>query len=84
MNCDCITKIDNTLLENGCGYRLATTLTFDDKMNISVNLSVPTVWNDEGPRKRRKPPPPVLCSFCPFCGEPTAPIQTEAQVTAKD
>lgn len=77
MNCDCITRIDNTLLESGCGYRLATTLTFDKQKGLVANLSVPTVWNDEGLRKRGKQPPPVLCSLCPFCGVSTAKAEQE-------
>lgn len=72
MNCDCIAKVDAKLKEAGMEYRLAVSLVFDDKMNVSNRLALPTVWNDV--RKRsKKPPPTMLCTLCPFCGVSAVP-----------
>lgn len=72
MNCDCVEKVDKKLAEAGYEYRLGTSMVFDDKMQMSVRLALPTVWNDVTKRKK-KPPPTMLCTLCPFCGVSTIP-----------
>jgi len=79
MNCDCIEKVNQRLADAGHNYRLATTLLFDDKMNISVRLSLPTTWTGDDKPKRKKPPF-MLCTLCPFCGvatDSTTPAEEE-------
>jgi hypothetical protein len=70
MKCNCIEKVNKKLVEAGCQYKVATTIVFDDKMQGRVGLEVPTYWIDVRKRGRKKPPS-ILCTFCPFCGNPS-------------
>lgn len=79
MNCNCIEKVDAKLAEAGLEYRLATGIVFDNKMNASVRLALPTTWNDVTKRKK-KPPPTMLCTLCPFCGVSTIPAHEKETV----
>lgn len=72
MNCDCVDKVNQRLAEAGHDYKLAVSFVFDDKMNVTTRLALPTAWNDTTKRKR-KPPPTMLCTLCPFCGTSSAP-----------
>lgn len=67
MNCDCINKVDEKL-RHAFGTRLATTITFDKKMNAGVTLSIETVRLEDSRAPKRKKPQPILVTFCPFCG----------------
>ena len=69
MNCDCVNKVNTKLSTAGYEYSVATAIVFDDKMNGTVRLEVPTYWNDIHKRTKKKPPS-LLCTYCPFCGEP--------------
>ena len=67
MNCNCIVLVDEQL-RHAFGTRLATTITFDKKMNADVTLSIETVRLLESRAPKRKKPQPILVTFCPFCG----------------
>lgn len=67
MNCDCIKKVNEKLANAGYGYKVDVSLVFDAKMNADERLAINTYWNDPLKRKKKKPPS-MLCTFCPFCG----------------
>lgn len=83
MNCDCVDKVNQRLAAAGHEYKLAVSLVFDDKMNVATRLALPTVWNDTTKRKR-KSPPTMLCTLCPFCGTPAGPEAIAKAVMAAE
>ena len=86
MNCDCVDKVNKRLAEAGHEYKLAMSLVFDDKMNMSARLALPTVWNDPLKRvgRKKKEPPTMLCTLCPFCGVATAPATATAEALQQE
>jgi len=73
MNCDCVEQINKRLKEAGHNYQLAPSLVFDEKMELDLLLSVATSWVGEPPRgKKHRPPPTMICTYCPFCRKKTA------------
>lgn len=68
MNCDCIEKVNKKLADAGFEYKLDAAIVFDDKMQGTTRLQVPTYWSDPLKRSKKKPPS-MLCTFCPFCGK---------------
>lgn len=67
MNCDCIEKVDKKLADAGYEYKISVSFLFDAKMNTEERLAVETYWSDPLKRRKKKPPS-MLCTFCPFCG----------------
>lgn len=73
MNCDCVERVNTKLKEAGHSYQLAPSLVFDDKMQLETLLSVSTRWVGDPPRgKKHRPPPAMICTYCPFCRKKTA------------
>jgi hypothetical protein len=73
MNYNCVEQINARLREAGHDYQIAPSLVFDDRMNPDSLLSVYTSWIGEPPRgKKHKPPPAMICTYCPFCRRKTA------------
>lgn len=70
MNCDCVERVDAKLKDAGHNYKLAPSLVFDEKMQAEVLLAVETTWTDP-PKRGKKRPPSMICTYCPFCGKET-------------
>lgn len=81
MNCDCIEKVDARLAEAGRDYKVAPSIVFNSKMEAEVRLAIDTCWTDP-PKRTRKKPPPILCTFCPFCGIRAGQPNMDTQATA--
>lgn len=81
MNCDCITKVDTKLKEAGYEYRIAASIVFGKKMEADTMLAIETYWIESVSRRRKKPPP-ILCTFCPFCGTKAVKPDTSADASS--
>ena len=66
MNCDCVTKIRESLKENFPEAELPTGFSFPD-MELQLYLSF--TYLPEGKKKRKEQT--LICSYCPFCGKKT-------------
>lgn len=75
MNCECISRVDGKLKDAGLEYRVSAAIVFDKKMDADTRLEVETYWINVIPRSRKKKPPSILCTFCPFCGIKAVPEQ---------
>lgn len=70
MNCDCIERVNAKLKEAGHNYQLAPSIVFDENMQAETLLVVETKWIEQ-PKRSRKKPPSMICTYCPFCGKET-------------
>jgi hypothetical protein len=78
MNCDCIAKIDDKLVEQN--FALDTSFLLGENLSISTEtLSIGTHWKDSSKKIRGKKPPSIVVTFCPFCGQRAAKDEGEAQ-----
>lgn len=64
--CDCRAKMDNELRASNCRVSIG--------LLIIGNALVarPVVATEKLDKSKRKPPPQVFASYCPFCGESLA------------
>lgn len=61
--CECFTKMNDALAaKNG---RLATAFQVTGELGLTMHLCVATEKVD---KTKRKPVPPVIANYCPFCG----------------
>lgn len=70
MNCNCLKEIDDKLREKNLklvGYAFI-------MPDFSVVPQLATDWldRDKAPRGKKRSPPAMFASHCPFCGVPVA------------
>lgn len=70
MTCACLRTVDTKLGEQNLALAVAWTTE-----PFAMYPQVLTRWLDvdRAPRGKKTAPPPVICSFCPFCGEAVKP-----------
>ncbi len=72
MMCDCFSRLDKELKERNlqlAGYALL------QQPRLVVVPTIQTEWRDasKAPRGKKRNPPAVMGSHCPFCGTPAEP-----------
>lgn len=63
-SCRCVEQVNAQLVEHNA--RIETLFVMG---NSHINESPPVLKLEKLDTRKRKEPPPVLCSFCPFCGK---------------
>ena len=68
MNCDCFSNINDKLEPDNLqltGYAIVLP-------DFKVVITIRTEWlhKDKAPKGKKNSPPPMIASFCPFCGKP--------------
>ena len=66
--CDCIAKMNEKLQDHNCKVTRAVQIT--DALGLVARTVVQTEKLD---RTKRKKPPVVMATYCPFCGEREVP-----------
>jgi len=69
MNCDCINKIDDKLRQHN--LRLTGYAHMMPDFSIVPTLSTEWIDKDKAPLGKKRNPPAMFASHCPFCGKPT-------------
>jgi len=69
--CDCVEKVNKQIENQGVELDSRMVMSFV-KDGASGGIEAPIIklcWLDA---KRKKPAPPMFCSYCPFCGQKKA------------